>query len=184
MIEEEVARAAGPLEPEQMAELGDLAINVITLRTKSGLDADRKPFVPYTPTYARQREKIGRSSSVDLSLNGHMQQAITKEVVGNETSLHFVTPLEERKALIHNEGVNTTVSVRPHTRRVFVNPKNGQRVSSKKAKKLGAVQREERVDSFRRHQRTPKREWFDIRASEDEKILEDAIDEMLAERVK
>lgn len=185
MIEEEIARAASPLEPEQMAAIGDLAINVITLRTKAGLDADRKPFVPYTPSYQRQREKIGRSSStVDLSVSGHMQQGITRDAQGGEVSLHFMSPIEERKAIIHNDGVNTTVSVRSHTRRVFVNPKNGQRVSAKKAKKSGAVQRTESVDSFRRHQRTPKREWFDIRASEDEKIIENAIDEMLSERVK
>jgi len=191
MIEEEVARASSPLEPEQMAAIGDLAINIITLRTKSGLDADRKPFVPYTPTYQRQREKIGRSSTtVDLAVTGHMQQGITKDAHGNEVSLHFVSPLEERKAIIHNDGVDTNVSVRSHTRRVFVNVRNGQRVSAKagaKAKRQGAahiVEREEKVTSFRRHQRTPKREWFDIRATEDEKIIEDAIDEMLSERVK
>jgi len=190
MIEEEVARATSPLEPEQMADLGDLAINVIVLRTKAGLDADRKAFVPYTPTYARQRQKIGRSATVDLAVSGHMQQAITKSVEGNETSLHFMSPLEERKALIHNDGVDTSVSVRSHTRSVYVNSKNGQRVSAKaaaKAKSAGQshiVAREERVESFRRHQRTPKREWFDIRASEDEKIIENAIDEMLSERIK
>lgn len=191
MIEEEIARATSPLGTGQLASIGDLAINIIILRTRQGLDADKRPFVPYSPTYQRQRQKIGRSSStVDLAVTGHMQQAITKSVSGNEVSLHFVSPLEERKAAIHNDGVDTTVSVRSHTRSVYVNSKNGQRVSAKagaKAQRSGAThiaKRTETVDTFRRHQKTPKREWFDIRAADDERLIEDAIDELFSEQIK
>lgn len=57
---------------EDMREVGRLIREQILRRTRQGLDAAGKPFAPYSPAYARQRAKLGKSGRVNLELSGAM----------------------------------------------------------------------------------------------------------------
>lgn len=170
------------LDDDALLAAGHAALDVILLRTKRGLDVDHRTFTPYTEQYAEFREKKGRSAStVDLAFTGHMQQAITVVRTGDDVTLEFMNAHESIKASAHNSGVDKNIYVRSHRRKTAVNIYTGQRVSAAEAKrdkrrknqKVGY--RTESVDVFQRHQRTPKREWFDIRHSSDVQIVENAI---------
>lgn len=63
---------------EVLEEVGQFATSVILLRTKKGLDADRKTFKPYSERYAKRRaRKHLRIDPPDLVVKGHMLGAIT-----------------------------------------------------------------------------------------------------------
>lgn len=188
-IEREIAASMSPLSDAELKAIGDEAINVIVLRTKAGLDADRKAFKPYSDGYKKQREAMGRSSDkVDLSVSGHMQQGMISEPHDHEVSVVFLNPTEEKKAEIHNSGVDKVVSVRSHRRAVYINAKTGQRVSRKEAaldrkrKNKRVATKTEAVSTFSRHQKTPQREWFDIRNSVDVDIVQTVIEDKLKAR--
>lgn len=190
-IEKEIAAATSRLSESQLKIVGEQAINVIVMRTKSGVDADHKQFTPYSPGYKKTRERIGRSSStVDLAITGHMQQAMESTPGDGEVSIGFMNPLEEKKAEIHNSGVDKQVSVRSHTRSAYIDKKSGRRVSRKEAKRDSkrknprVMARTENVSMFQRHQVTPKREWFDIRYGADIDAVGSIIAELLTEGKK
>lgn len=190
-IEHEVAEAIGELTEAELKTIGDAAVDVIVLRTKQGVDADHKPFVPYSDSYKKTRERLSRSTTtVDLAVTGHMQQAITTEPGADSVTLGFLNPNEEKKAAIHNSGVDKIVSVRSHTRNAYIDSKTGKRVSRKEAaldkkrKNKRVAVRTESVDVFERHQKTPKREWFDIRHDVDVDIVAAAVRDVLDSRIK
>lgn len=188
-IEREIGRALGSLTDAEMKAVGDQAINVVVLRTKAGVDADHKPFVSYSDGYKKTRERLSRSTSVvDLAVTGHMQQAMESSPRDGEVSIGFMSAAEEMKAEIHNSGVDRQVSVRSHTRSAYIDSKTGRRVSRKEAKRDSkrksprVVARTENVGSFQRQQRTPKREWFDIRHPRDIDAVGEAISDVLSQR--
>lgn len=187
-FDREIRDAMKPLTEPQLKVIGDEAINVIVLRTKQGIDADHKQFHEYSDGYKKHREQIGRSgTTVDLAVSGHMQQGMASmpNVQTGEVSVGFLSPAEEKKAAIHNSGVDKVVSVRSHRRSVYIDAKSGQRVSRKEAaldkkrKNKRVATKTELVDTFQRHQKTPKREWFDIRHPVDVGLVESVIVEQL-----
>jgi len=78
--------------PKQtLEEVGQFAIVVITLRTRKGLDADRKTFKPYSARYTpvRQRKHL-QTDPVDLTVTGHMLGSMVPRVTGdNEVTVEI-----------------------------------------------------------------------------------------------
>lgn len=192
-IEREIQKAMAPFTEAELKLVGEQAISVIALRTKQGVDADHKPFTPYSDGYKKTREKLGRSSAtVDLAVTGHMQQAMESrpDVAEREVNIGFMSAAEETKAAVHNSGVDKQVSVRSHTRSAYIDKKTGRRVSRQEAKRdmkrkvQRVTTRTERVDVFKRNQRTPKREWFDIRHPADTRAVEAVIEDIITNKRK
>src|SRR5579884_766277 len=92
-IEHEIQEAIGEFTEAELKDVGDAATAVIVLRTKQGLDADHKAFAPYSDSYKKTRERLSRSTTtVDLAVTGHMQQAITTEPGADSVTLGFLNP--------------------------------------------------------------------------------------------
>ena len=104
-IESAIAEASKVFDEPTMLEIGYLAQNIITLRTKKGLDADRVPFAPYTKDYATWRAKKGRSATtVDLAFTGHMQGAEVVTAKTNEMTIAFGAEHQAQIAAYINDG--------------------------------------------------------------------------------
>jgi hypothetical protein len=84
-----------------LQEVGEFAISLITLRTRKGLDADRKRFKPYSARYVPVRQHRGlQTDSVDLTVSGHMLGSMVPAVTGdNEVTIEFSGTKEIAKAL-------------------------------------------------------------------------------------
>lgn len=96
----------------ELIEIGHFAATMVVLRTKKGIDADGKPFVPYSAGYIEERVDAGlKPSPVDLARTGHMLGAMVPERTGrDEVTVLFNSPLEAKKAAAHNYGVDKTVT--------------------------------------------------------------------------
>ena len=58
---------------EDMRELGLIARERIVRRTLRGVDADGKPFAPYSAGYAKQKaQALGSAAPVNLQVSGAM----------------------------------------------------------------------------------------------------------------
>ena len=100
-----VASATREFAEADMLELGLLAQQIITLRTKKGIDADRVPFAPYTKNYAAQRQRSGRSgTTVDLAVTGHMQGAENVSATKDEAVISFAASRQAEIASYLNYG--------------------------------------------------------------------------------
>lgn len=80
--------------------------NIIYLRTQSGKDADGSPFEPYSNAYLKREGKV----IVNLTKTGHLLNAMTQKVLGNNTAKIFFTNFKypngittQELASIHNE---------------------------------------------------------------------------------
>ena len=95
-----------PLPPEVLTEVGQAAVTMILLRTKQGIDADLKAFVPYSKPYAKVREKKHlQSAPVDLARTGQMLGSITPAVTGpDEITIAAIGQHDADKLLWVNEG--------------------------------------------------------------------------------
>jgi hypothetical protein len=85
---------------DTLTEVGQFAVAVITLRTRKGLDADRKKFKPYSARYipVRQRRAL-QTDPVDLTVTGHMLGSIVPRVTSDdEVTLEFSGTKEIAKA--------------------------------------------------------------------------------------
>lgn len=190
LIDAEIEKATAELAPSDLEHLGWQAINIVTLRTKQGLDADLYPFVPYSTDYAKERQRAGYSTTPDLARTGHMLGAMIPNVVGDEVRIQFLSAIDERKAAIHNQGSFSASSVAAHSRSVYVDAKTGRRVSrqeaarDKKRKKKRVTVRTENVGEHRRLSGTPKREFFDIRHPREVEAIGAALGEVYQARVK
>ena len=177
-IDKYVAHCAD-LTPAELLAIGHTALNVIVLRTKRGLDADHKPFAPYTPEYAARRKKSGRSgTTVDLAVTGHMQQAVIVTTHPGESHLQFMNHAEDVKAEAHNKGVHKqeTVrghSVKPYTRKVQRYTKAGK-VRMKKQNVGGHTRL-----PYQRKMDLPKREWFEVRHPHDVGMIENNAESLI-----
>lgn len=177
----QVAEAMHGIDDDQLLALGHAALNIITLRTRAGMDADRKPFVPYSADYKKARAKKSlQTEHVDLAVTGHMIGAASVFPGQGEVTLGFNGTREANKAAAHNSGVKAQVSVRAHSRATHVN-KKGQRVSAKerrldaKRKNKRVYQRDEKVSAHKRQMNTPERNWFDVRADDDVAALTEMV---------
>lgn len=188
-IDRMMKEMGGPISQGVLHAIGAQAINIITLRTKSGRDMNLNPFTPYSKEYQKKRAELGRSSStVDLAVTGHMQGAITQSIGTGETTLRFMDANANRIARAHNDGVDSLVSVRPHRRSTYVNTKTGQRVNAKevardrKRKNKRVSSRMESVGTFERHQREPKREFFGIAHPNEQAVIQETAYEAIKNR--
>lgn len=103
-IEDAIAQTMR-LTDKELLELGHAAANMVTLRTKQGLDADLKPFTPYSKEYAEQRAKKGYSRRPDLTRTGHMLNAMAPRLTSpGEVTVGFLAATEAMKAAAHNFG--------------------------------------------------------------------------------
>lgn len=174
------------LDENDLLAIGHAGQTIVTLRTKRGLDADGKPFIAYSPDYAKEREAAGLSTSPDLARSGHMLGAMAPKVTGpEEVSVLFNNPLEAVKADTHNNGIDKDVYVRPHSRGTYVDKKTGRRVSAaearrdRKRKNKRVTHRTENVTTHQRRMKEPKREFLDVRLPAERAIMEDEILERL-----
>lgn len=181
----QLQHAFDSMSKSQAKVIGEAAIAIVTLRTKKGLDANGRSFVPYTPEYAKYREKHGLQPRPDLAVTGHMLGAMISEQTGpDEIMVTFSSAREATKAAAHNDGVKSRASVGAHSRSVYIN-KKGQRASSdeiardKKRKNPQLKQRVENVTGHSRDMRTPQREFLDIRLPGEMEVLASAIEETL-----
>jgi hypothetical protein len=179
---------------QELIEIGEFAQTIVLTRTKLGLDADGKPFVPYSDAYAKERAERGLSRTPDLAVKGHMLGAmISKPVSDDEVQVTFANPLEALKAQVHNDGSggNSSVAlVKPHSRVAYISIKTGQRVSRAEAKKDAKRKnkrtktRTESVGQHGRHMNTPQREFLDVRIPREVQAMAEAISEKLLTRVE
>lgn len=63
----QIGEALHGITDEQLLALGHAGMDIIVLRTRAGLDADRKPFVPYSQTYAAEKYHGGAGRSKMVS---------------------------------------------------------------------------------------------------------------------
>lgn len=157
----------------QLKEIGQFSIDLVIARTRDGIDADHKPFAPYSEQYAKVREARGRSTKVDLVMNGDMQAAMTPVVNGKEVDIGFLSEFEAKKAEWHSGGIKKTVPIKTHSRLALIDTKTGRRVTQKEAakdkrrKSPRVTKRIETVKVHERHMNLPKRDFIDIRHDDD-----------------
>lgn len=172
-IERAIDGATSELSDSQLVEIGHQALNVMVTRTKAGLDADLRPFVPYSVDYANERAKRGYSTTPDLARTGHMLGAMIPLAEPGAVTIRFLSPMEEKIATFQNEGTNrrnASLSVRSHSRGVFVDKATGRRVSreevarDRRRKNKRVMGRTENVSAHTRTGGVPQREFFDVRA--------------------
>lgn len=102
---EERIRGVATLGASQLQEVGDLAIDLIQKRTRSGKDYRDESFEPYSSSYAEYREQTGRNPSpVSLEYEGIMLGAMTRGIVGDDVRLYFSNSDAGRIAQYHNAG--------------------------------------------------------------------------------
>ena len=62
---------------DEVAAAGARAVaRIILRRTKAGLDIDRRPFKPYSPSYVRQRREEGLPTKPELRRTGALLNSI------------------------------------------------------------------------------------------------------------
>lgn len=94
-------------------ELGWQAARGIADRTRRGLGAGDRPFAPYTPTYALQRAKRGRTTTPNLMFTGLMLASLSVEARYNQVRLHFVTAEAQQRANVHaSQGPRSKMPLR------------------------------------------------------------------------
>lgn len=186
----QIGEALHGITEAQLLELGHAGLEIIVMRTRAGLDADRKPFAPYSEEYKKVRAaKSLQTSTVDLAVTGHMIGASSVFPGTGEVVIGFNSTFEAKKAAAHNFGVDKQVSVKAHSRGTHVD-KKGRRVSraevrrDAKRKNKRVYQRSESVGQHTRHMKMPKRNWFDIRSPEDEAALTEMVGIDVAKNVE
>ncbi len=85
------------LKRNNIVLLGNQIHDGIMKRTQSGLDANLKPFKPYSKQYAKYKsEKYG--STVNLTQYDHMLAAITHKKIPNGIRMYFNSNEQTKKA--------------------------------------------------------------------------------------
>jgi len=84
-----------------LEQAGENLKEVIIRRTSSGLDFQRKRFIPYSEAYSKLKNK----TRVDLQdTNKMLQNIATKTISKNRVSVYFRSQYEAEKALYHQTG--------------------------------------------------------------------------------
>lgn len=68
-----------------MREVGLLARERMVTRTQAGLDAEGRPFAPYSREYADQKSRALGSTRVDLQVSGIMLQSLQVVAVTDDS---------------------------------------------------------------------------------------------------
>lgn len=170
------AELQGAIDDAALLEAGHFATALVLLRTKQGLDVDGKPFAPYDPAYAAERQQAGlRTSPPDLARTGAMLGTITPLLTG-DGGVEVGPHLSEREAIkmaAHDRGVDRQVSVRPHR---FASYTVGNRFTSEaRAMRDGGNAYGGMTRAYSRHMRLPKREVLDIRRDDELQALAEQV---------
>lgn len=85
-----------------MRLIGEAARDRIIDETQAGKDQEGRRFKPYSPLYARIRSAAGYGTAPDLTLSGHMLNALAVvQVTADSVTLGFLdTQQPDRKSLI------------------------------------------------------------------------------------
>ena len=76
-IGDDLTNVVTKLTKEDFQAIGFMIRDAIIDRTERGVDAQNRPFTPYSQSYAKQRSKEGLESSVvNLQVSGRMLEAI------------------------------------------------------------------------------------------------------------
>lgn len=87
------------------------ATTEIVVRTKSGKDVNGSSFIPYSPSYAKVRAKLGRNTSpVDLTLTGHMLASLTLTFEESDTKLTGIYKSNDTRVVMPNGGDSPTAA--------------------------------------------------------------------------
>lgn len=88
------------LSNEALDQMGAKAVEMIVRRTRTGIDANGRPFKAYNPSYAAAKGK----SVVNLTDTGDMLDSLMHEVEGERLRIFFGDGEQEAKASFHNFG--------------------------------------------------------------------------------
>jgi len=78
------------LTKDDFQQIGLLIRENILQRTEQGVDAENRPFAPYSASYAKQRAKEGLArNAVKMELSGKMLQAIKIKAESNKVTVTF-----------------------------------------------------------------------------------------------
>lgn len=85
--------------PQLRKEIGKFVEAQIKVRTLGHVDADNKPFIPYTPKYKKFRIAKGRGTNVNLLFTGRMLASIKSTNRGNNK---VIIRIGEKKKSVNN----------------------------------------------------------------------------------
>jgi hypothetical protein len=108
-LAEEVAAEIGD---DVLLEAGQMAVDLVVMRTAKGLDADRQPFRTYSKGYERWKKKKGHATRVNLAFTGHMLGSVGANLLPGEV---FVGPsglAESAKFAWHTYGTKRGLPIR------------------------------------------------------------------------
>ncbi|MBI5562753.1 MAG: hypothetical protein HY894_07895 [Deltaproteobacteria bacterium] len=105
--------------------------NRIIERTGAGVDAEGMPFEPYSASYGKRRERLGKGSRVTLRFTGEMLDAMTASAQEGAGRIGFKTASAKAKAAYNRTGAG-----KRRIRRGFFAPGAADRVWI--AKTIGA----------------------------------------------
>jgi hypothetical protein len=94
-------------DPAIVRAIGEQAITIIALRTKSGIDADHRMFKPYVRGYADfRRRKNLRPNPPDLAVTGQMIGAMVAVPGRDEVTIEFRSAKDALKAAVNDAERN------------------------------------------------------------------------------
>jgi len=91
-LENVLERVGGGISTTRlMGEIGTFLMTNIKLRTAKGIDVDGDTFIPYSPSYALFRKKMGHPiGKVSLFFTGSMMSSMTYKATSNTAKLYFL----------------------------------------------------------------------------------------------
>lgn len=90
-------------------EMGEAQIANIQIRLTKGIGLDDAPMAPYSPAYAKKRERIGMESQIrTLNFTGSMQRSLSirsAQKIGSEivVEVGFANPSDQEKAAYNQQ---------------------------------------------------------------------------------
>ena len=97
------------MKPSAM-ELRNIGMDIrehIKKRTRSGVDVNYQPFVPYSPMYEDYRRKIGKTTDiVNLENRSEMHNSLAVKVNANDAEIYYSDSNRAIVAMQHQYGLN------------------------------------------------------------------------------
>ncbi|MFG0245747.1 MAG: hypothetical protein ACF8MF_06835 [Phycisphaerales bacterium JB052] len=88
---------------EELQDIANRALDIVTTRTDKGLDFEDKRFQPYSKRYAKKRAKHGRvTEKVTLLFRGEMMASLTGGPDKGDARLYFSNSTLGQIANYHN----------------------------------------------------------------------------------
>ena len=89
------------------ADIEDVAIegrNLILKRTKQGNDVNGAQFADYSTAYLRHREKLGKTTYVNLEYDNKMLGSMSVKRITGGAEIYFSDAERRKIAIYHNSG--------------------------------------------------------------------------------